>query len=87
MQNASSQFPNQGSNPRPQQWEHGVLTTGPPRKSLGWFLRIQLQFPTYVSHGKVAQTMQLKELGETAQVAMTDQFSHQKKLFSKSILF
>ena len=87
MQNTRSQFPNQGSNPRPQQWEHGVLTTGPPRKSLAWFLRIQLQFPTSVSHGKVAQTMQLKELGETAQVAMIDQFSHQKKLFSKSILF
>ena len=27
-------FPNQGSNPCPLQWEHGVLTTGPPGKSL-----------------------------------------------------
>ena len=31
---AGSQFPNQGSNPRPQQWKHRVPTTGPPGKSL-----------------------------------------------------
>ena len=24
------QFPNQGSNPCPLQWKHGVLTNGPP---------------------------------------------------------
>ena len=29
-----SWFPNQGSNPCPMHWEHGVLTTGPPGKSL-----------------------------------------------------
>ena len=29
-----SQFPNQGSNPCPLQWKHGVLITEPPRKSL-----------------------------------------------------
>ena len=34
-----SQFPNQGSNPRPLQWERRVLTAGPPGKSLaGRFL-------------------------------------------------
>ena len=33
MQHSGSQFPNQGSNPRPLQWKHGILTTGPPRKS------------------------------------------------------
>ena len=26
-------FPNEGSNPYPLQWKHGVLTTGPPGKS------------------------------------------------------
>ena len=29
-----SQFPDQGSNPRPLLWKHGGLTTGPPGKSL-----------------------------------------------------
>ena len=29
-----SQFPDQGSNLGPLQWEHRVLTTGPPGKSL-----------------------------------------------------
>ena len=33
-QHAGSQFPHQGLNPRPLQWKSGVLTTGPPRKSL-----------------------------------------------------
>ena len=32
---AGSQFPYQGSNPRPLQWKHRVLTTGPPGKSQG----------------------------------------------------
>ena len=31
---AGSQFPNQGSNPNPLQWQCGVLTTGLPEKSL-----------------------------------------------------
>ena len=31
---AGSQFPDQGSNPYPLQWNNGVLTTGPPGKSL-----------------------------------------------------
>ena len=31
---AGSQFPDQGSNPRPLQWKRGVLTTGLPGKSL-----------------------------------------------------
>ena len=29
-----SYFPNQGWNPRPLQWKHEALTTGPPEKSL-----------------------------------------------------
>ena len=29
-----SQFPDQGSNPGPLHWEHGVSATGPPGKSL-----------------------------------------------------
>ena len=33
-----SYFPNQGSNPCPLQWKYGVLTTGPPGKSLSRFL-------------------------------------------------
>ena len=32
-----SQFPDQGSNPGPLQWKHGVLTTGPPGNSRGTF--------------------------------------------------
>ena len=28
------QFPDQGSNPGPRHWQHGVLATGPPGKSL-----------------------------------------------------
>ena len=32
-QHVGSQFPNLGLNPRPMQWKHGVLTTGPPGKS------------------------------------------------------
>ena len=30
MQHMGSLFPDQGSNPRPLQWKHIVLTTGPP---------------------------------------------------------
>ena len=30
-------FPDQGSNPGPLHWEHGVLATGPPGKSLDAF--------------------------------------------------
>ena len=30
-------FPDQGSNPRPLQWKHGVLTAGPPGKSIFLF--------------------------------------------------
>ena len=26
-------FPDQGANPYPLNWKHGVLATGPPRKS------------------------------------------------------
>ena len=43
-----SQFPDQGLNPCPLHWEHGVLTTGPPGKSLllllllSHFSRVQL---------------------------------------------
>ena len=37
-QHVGSQFPNQGSNPCPLQWKHGVLTTGPPGKSLQFIL-------------------------------------------------
>ena len=33
-QHAGSQFPDQGSNPHPLQWNRGLLTTGPPGKSL-----------------------------------------------------
>ena len=33
-QHVGSQFPNQGSNPCSLQWKRGVLTTGPPGKSL-----------------------------------------------------
>ena len=36
---------NQGSNPYPLLWKHGVLTTGQPRKSLGFFhLLLSLSF-------------------------------------------
>ena len=33
MQLVESLFPDQGLNPGPQQWEHGVLTTRPPENS------------------------------------------------------
>ena len=31
-EHVGSEFPNQGSNPRPLRWKHGVLTTGSPGK-------------------------------------------------------
>ena len=34
MGHVASYFPDQGSNPHPLQWKHGVLTTAPPGKSL-----------------------------------------------------
>ena len=41
---AGSQFPDQGSNPRPLQWNCRVLTTGPPGKSLhSYFLMLGFQ--------------------------------------------
>ena len=36
-QHVGSQFPNQGLNSLSWQWKHGVLTTGPPGKSLYCF--------------------------------------------------
>ena len=36
-----SSFPDQGSNPGPLQWKHGVLTTGPPGNSQPLFLKLQ----------------------------------------------
>ena len=41
-----TQFPEQGSNLSPLHWEHGVLATGPPGKSLYHFLEIS-EFPTF----------------------------------------
>ena len=35
---AGSYFPDQGSNPCSLQWTHGILTTGPPGKSLQFFI-------------------------------------------------
>ena len=35
-------FPDQGLNPGPLHWEHGILAIGPPRKSLPCFLLIPL---------------------------------------------
>ena len=43
LQNAVSQFPDQGSKLRPPQWKHGVVTTGPPGKSL--YPLFQILFP------------------------------------------
>ena len=36
IQHVGSYFPNQGSNPSPLHWKHGVLTIGPPGKSLNF---------------------------------------------------
>ena len=36
QQHAGSWFSDQGLNPCPLQWKHGVLTTGPPHKSLSF---------------------------------------------------
>ena len=48
---AGSYFPDQGSNPCPLQWKHGVLTIGPPGKSQfvhsNWQKFLDLEFPTY----------------------------------------
>ena len=33
VRHLGSHFPDQGLNPCPVQWKHGVLTTGPPGKS------------------------------------------------------
>ena len=35
LRHVGSQFPDQGSNPRPLQWQRGVLTTGRPWKPPG----------------------------------------------------
>ena len=40
----ASYFPDQGLNPCPLQWKHGVLTRGSPGKSLG--LMLLQNFPT-----------------------------------------
>ena len=37
-----NQFSDQGSNPCPLRWEHGVLTTVPPGKSLRYYFKQQL---------------------------------------------
>ena len=41
MHHAGSSFPNQGSKPCPLHWEHEVLTTGPPGKSLSCLIFIK----------------------------------------------
>ena len=40
-----SSFPNKGSNLCPLQWQHRVLTTGPPGKSLGLCLKCKNSLP------------------------------------------
>ena len=47
MWHARFQFPNQGLNPCPLHWEPGVVTTGPPRKSLPLHFKLQ---PCSVAH-------------------------------------
>ena len=52
-----SWFPNWGSNLRPLQWKHGVLTTGPPGKSLQFYISFSpWELPP-------AQTLWLQGLG------------------------
>ena len=47
----SSSLPDHGSNPGPLRWERGVLTTGPPEKSLSWYSMSTLlgSYPTYLN--------------------------------------
>ena len=52
-----SWFPNWGSNLRPLQWKHGVLTTGPPGKSLQFYISF------YPWELPPAQTLWLQGLG------------------------
>ena len=35
----SSSLPDKESNPSPLHWEHGLLVTGPPAKSIWWALK------------------------------------------------
>ena len=49
--------PNQGSNPSPLQWKRGVLTTGPPGKSLNGVLIFKL--PTKVSEELDKSTLKI----------------------------
>ena len=52
-----SWFPNGGSNLHPLQWKHGVLTTGPPGKSLQFYISFSpWELPP-------AQTLWLQGLG------------------------
>ena len=46
------QFPNQGSNPGPLHWVHGVLPTGPPGKSLHSIIYQLCYFISLFSHVK-----------------------------------
>ena len=43
-QQMRSWFPDQGSNPHPLHWKHGVLTTGPPGKSPIFHFKIAFTF-------------------------------------------
>ena len=49
---AGSQFPDQGSNPRPLQWKRGVLTTGLPGKSPLCVISTSLVKPWLMHWGK-----------------------------------
>ena len=47
-----SSFPDQGSNPRSLHWQHRVLATGPPGKSLGFLYKSVSLSKPYSSSGK-----------------------------------
>ena len=60
------QFPDQGSNPGPLHWEHGVLTTGPPGKAPFFILLISTHMSTSLGPPGKSQLTPISRLLITA---------------------
>ena len=55
-----SQFPNQGSNPRPLQWKHGVLTTG--HQGSPWRMHFEERINLFLCYGRIRMSQFLNTI-------------------------
>ena len=82
-QDVGSQFPNQGSNPWPQHWEHGVLSTGLPGNSHSEWLTIAISWGLCEDNKGVYSTQCSVQHKDSAVISTVSQ----KTLIKESLFF